>query len=57
VVELGDVRFYTQMTDTDPDECRVGLPVELVFRRLHTGGGIPHYFWKAQAKVEVRRAA
>jgi uncharacterized OB-fold protein len=48
VVEVGDVRVYTQVTDTDPDECAPGGEVRLVLRRLHDGGGLPHYFWKAK---------
>lgn len=51
VVEVDDVdgvRVYTQVTDTDPDECAPGRRVELVLRRLHDGGHLPHYFWKAK---------
>jgi hydroxymethylglutaryl-CoA synthase len=48
VVDLGEARFYTQVADADPEECQLGAPVSLVLRRLHNGGGIPHYFWKAQ---------
>ncbi|EHB55591.1 protein of unknown function DUF35 [Mycolicibacterium rhodesiae JS60] len=47
VVDLGEVRFYTQITDASAADCVVGTPVELVLRRLHDGAGYPHYFWKA----------
>jgi hydroxymethylglutaryl-CoA synthase len=48
VVEVGDVRVYTQVTDTAPNECAPGRPVDLVLRKLHDGGHLPHYFWKAK---------
>jgi hydroxymethylglutaryl-CoA synthase len=48
VVDVGDVRVYTQVTDTAPDECGPGRPVDLVLRKLHDGGHLPHYFWKAK---------
>ena len=48
VVEVDEVRVYTQVTDTEPDECAPGQAVTLVLRRLHDGGHLPHYFWKAK---------
>jgi uncharacterized OB-fold protein len=56
VVDVGTaegdgVRVYTQVTDTDPDECAPGRPVRLVLRRLHDGGNLPHYFWKAKVAL------
>lgn len=48
VVDVADVRVYTQVTDTAADECATGRPVDLVLRRLHDGGQLPHYFWKAK---------
>jgi 3-hydroxy-3-methylglutaryl CoA synthase/uncharacterized OB-fold protein len=48
VVDLGEARFYTQLADAVEKDCAVGAPIELVLRRLHDGGGIPHYFWKAR---------
>lgn len=40
------VRFYSRMTDRDPDKVEVGMPLELTFRKMHEGGGFPNYFWK-----------
>lgn len=40
------VRFYSRMTDRDPDNISVGMPVEMTFRKMHDGGGYPNYFWK-----------
>ncbi|HEY0410032.1 MAG TPA: Zn-ribbon domain-containing OB-fold protein, partial [Candidatus Dormibacteraeota bacterium] len=42
----GGGRFFGQMAATAPGGVRTGLPVRLVLRRLHEGGGIVHYFWK-----------
>jgi 3-hydroxy-3-methylglutaryl CoA synthase len=48
VAELGDdrVRFYAMMTDCDPAQVKVGMPVSLTFRRLYDGAGMHNYFWK-----------
>ncbi len=47
VVDMeGGGRFYGQLTDCDPAQVRVGLPVEMTFRRFHEGGGFYNYFWK-----------
>ncbi|MCW3066616.1 MAG: putative OB-fold protein contains Zn-ribbon domain, partial [Solirubrobacterales bacterium] len=46
VIDLDDgARFYGQvaMGETAP----IGTRVRLVPRRLHAGGGIVQYFWKA----------
>jgi 3-hydroxy-3-methylglutaryl CoA synthase len=42
----GGGRFYTQLTDGDPDQVTFDLPVELTFRRFHEGAGLANYFWK-----------
>ena len=34
------------MTDVNPKEVKLDLPVELVFRKIHDAGGTPNYFWK-----------
>lgn len=45
VVSLdGGGRFYGQVVAGGTVE--IGDRVELVLRRIHTGGGLPHYFWK-----------
>jgi len=49
VVELdGGGRVYVQMTDCDPEQVEIDMPVELTFRRYHEGSGINNYFWKAR---------
>jgi 3-hydroxy-3-methylglutaryl CoA synthase len=50
VVELDreGARFYCMMTDCTPSQVRVGMPVELTFRRLYEGAGFHNYFWKCR---------
>jgi hydroxymethylglutaryl-CoA synthase len=49
VIDLeGGGRMLAQMTDTDPKEVKVDMPVELTFRKLHTGGGFVNYSWKCR---------
>jgi hydroxymethylglutaryl-CoA synthase len=42
----GGARVYLQMTDADPKEVKLDLPVEFTFRKIHEYGGTPNYFWK-----------
>ncbi len=42
------MRFYGLMTDCDPKQTRIGLPVELTFRRMYEGVGFYNYFWKCR---------
>ena len=44
----GGGRIMCDMTDRDPDEVAVGMPVELSFRRLYYVNGIYNYWWKCQ---------
>lgn len=43
-----DARTYLPMTDCDPGEVTVGVPVEMTFRRLYEGAGMYNYFWKCR---------
>jgi hydroxymethylglutaryl-CoA synthase len=49
----GGGRFYTQLTDGDPDGVTFDMPVELTFRRFHEGGGLANYFWKFRPMLGV----
>lgn len=44
----GGCRFYCSMTDRDPKDVKVGMPVELTFRKFHEGAGVMNYFWKCR---------
>ena len=49
VVEMEDgCRAYMIMTDRDPDQVEVGMPVEFTFRRWNEGAGFHNYFWKCR---------
>jgi hydroxymethylglutaryl-CoA synthase len=43
---VGGGRGCFQMTDRNLREVKVGLEVEMTFRRLHTAGEMNNYFWK-----------
>jgi hydroxymethylglutaryl-CoA synthase len=42
----GGGRLLCDMTDRDPDAAKVGMPLEMSFRRLYYVGGIYNYWWK-----------
>ncbi len=44
----GGGRLPVELTDVDPDEVEVGMPVEMTFRKLYSSDGIQNYFWKAR---------
>src|SRR4051794_12354487 len=49
VVDFDDgERLPVELTDVDADEVRIGMRVEMTFRRLFTADGIANYFWKAR---------
>ncbi len=45
---LDQARVYCMMTDVQPQEVKVGMPVEFTFRRLYEGAGFHNYFWKCR---------
>ena len=47
IVDVEGARLYLQMTDVEPKEVKLGMPVELTFRKIHEAGGTPNYFWKS----------
>jgi 3-hydroxy-3-methylglutaryl CoA synthase len=44
----GGGRMQCVMTDRTLEEIRVGMPLEMTFRKLHTVGGIHNYYWKCR---------
>jgi len=44
----GGGRMIIDMTDRDPAECKVGMPIDLTFRKLYYVGGIYNYWWKCR---------
>ena len=43
----GGGRMLCMMTDRELDEVRIGLPVEMSFRKLRVVNGIHNYYWKS----------
>jgi 3-hydroxy-3-methylglutaryl CoA synthase/uncharacterized OB-fold protein len=44
----GGGRVPLELTDIDADEVKIGMRVEMTFRRLFTADGIHNYFWKGR---------
>lgn len=54
VVDLdGGGRIYCELVDVDPAQVAIGMPVELVIRRLREGGGLHHYYWKCRPRRDT----
>jgi hydroxymethylglutaryl-CoA synthase len=47
-------RILCELTDCDPKEIKIGMNVEMTFRRLYEAKGISNYFWKARPIREKR---
>ncbi len=49
VVDLdGGGRVFLSMTDGDPQEVEIGMPVEVTFRHLHDASSFHNYYWKCR---------
>jgi hydroxymethylglutaryl-CoA synthase len=48
----GGGRFVCELTDYDLSTVKIGMPVEMTFRKLSAGKGIVNYFWKAKPLAE-----
>lgn len=46
--DFQNARTYLLMTDCDPGEVKVDMPVDMTFRRLYEGAGMYNYFWKCR---------
>ncbi|MBC8275268.1 MAG: hydroxymethylglutaryl-CoA synthase family protein [Chloroflexi bacterium] len=46
--DLENARMYCVMTDFDPKEIKIDMPVEMTFRRFYEGTGMYIYFWKCR---------
>ena len=46
ITDIDGARVHLQLVDVKPEDVRIGLPVEPVFRRIHQVGGRPNYYWK-----------
>jgi uncharacterized OB-fold protein len=46
----GGGRFSCELTDCGADVVRVGMPVQMTFRRMYSASGVHNYFWKARPR-------
>ncbi len=44
----GGGRMIVELTDCDVDKVKIGMPLEMTFRKMFTSRGIHNYFWKAR---------
>ena len=44
----GGGRGSFEMADRDPDECKVGMSVEMTFRKIFFTKGVHNYYWKCK---------
>jgi hydroxymethylglutaryl-CoA synthase len=44
----GGGRSFFDLTDRDPAEVKVGMKVEMTFRKVRFENGLSNYFWKAK---------
>ena len=44
----GGGRVFLSMTDGDPQEVKIGMSAEVVFRRLHEASSFHNYYWKCR---------
>lgn len=52
MTEVEGCRVQVQLANARPDEVRLDMPVEFVFRKIHEAGGKANYFWKASPVAE-----
>jgi uncharacterized OB-fold protein len=48
----GGGRLICELTDYELDKVRIGMPVEMTFRKMFQGPGIINYFWKAKPMID-----
>ncbi len=47
----GGGRLICELTDYNLDQVKIGMPVEMTFRKMSQGKGIVNYFWKAKPMI------
>ena len=52
VVDIDGCRVQIQLANATPEDAKLDMPVEFVFRKIHDAGGMPNYFWKAVAAAD-----
>ena len=49
----GGGRVFLSMTDGDPEEVKIGMSAEIVFRCLHEASSFHNYYWKCRPVPEA----
>jgi hydroxymethylglutaryl-CoA synthase len=49
----GGGRVFLSMTDGDPQEVKIGMTVDIIFRRLHEASSFHNYYWKCRPVPEA----
>jgi len=44
----GGGRIIVELTDCDIDKVKIGMPLEMTYRKMFTSRGVHNYFWKAK---------
>ncbi len=52
ITEVDGARIHLQLVEVAPEDVKIGLSVEFVFRRIHESGGRPNYYWKGIPKPD-----
>jgi hydroxymethylglutaryl-CoA synthase len=52
MTEVDGCRVQVQLANARPEDVKLDMPVEYVFRKIHDAGGKPNYFWKASPVPE-----
>jgi 3-hydroxy-3-methylglutaryl CoA synthase len=45
---VGGGRMIAELTDCEVDKVRIGMPLEMTYRKMFTSRGVHNYFWKAK---------
>jgi hydroxymethylglutaryl-CoA synthase len=45
-------RLLCELTDYDLDKVKIGMPVDMTYRKMSQGEGLVNYFWKAKPVAE-----
>ena len=49
MADIDGCHVQIQLANATPEDAKLDMPVEFVFRKIHDAGGMPNYFWKAVA--------
>jgi len=57
VIDLeGGGRILLDMTDCDPQQVHIDMPIELTYRKIHEGGNFMNYYWKCKPAIEEKKS-